>query len=1042
MQNRGALWIFTILLALACAYQLSFSFFTGRVERQARTEAAYRTDSLLLASHDAAEDTSKLDREAIMQNFENEYLRSRSEQKVYPVLGYTYREAKEKEINLGLDLKGGMAVTLEVSIPELVVNLAESSNDPSFVAAVANARERMRSSNADFITLFGEEYEKMPERGPLSAIFYTPERKDMFDREGTDADYLKALREEADAALSNTEQILRTRIDKFGVAQPSIQKQQFSGRIMIELPGVKDKDRVRKVLQSTANLEFWETYENSEVYTFLEDANKRLAAQRSPSGSDQDTTVTDTLAQTTDDAVDTMATPVVDGDTLTDVDALADTLNDDTLSEDDDLTADTEADRAKFAEENPLFAVLTPSVFQTQSGGFDLVKGPVIGNARLADTAQVNAYLAMPMVRGALPNDVHLAWGAKPQSLNLQDGTTQEVLNLYALKVPRGGKPLLDGSAITNATQDFDMKGAVEVTMQMNAEGAQIWKVMTGDNIGRAVAIILDELVYSAPTVQSEISGGRSSITLGTGDLNAQIQEAEDLANILKAGALPAPARIIDETVVGPSLGGENVKWGMISFAIALFIVLVYMILYYGRAGLVADLALVVNLFVLIGTLASLQAALTLPGIAGIVLTMGMAVDANVLIFERIREELRGGKMMKSAVDLGYKGAFSAIIDSNVTTLIVAIILYLFGSGPVKGFATTLGLGILTSLFTALFLSRLIITSRLEKGKPFSVWANWSRDVFSNANYSFMSKRKIYYAVSGVIIAMGIVSMVTNGFNWGVDFTGGRTYVVKFAQEVRVDDVRAALEPRFLSDAGVQNTVNVKTYGGARQVKVTTNFMVDETGTEVDEIVDGRLNEGLARLGKEYEVMESRKVDGSISDDIKVSAITALSLALVGIFLYIGVRFRNWQFGLGGLISLIHDALIMLGLYSMLYKFMPFSMEVDEAFIAAILTVIGYSINDTVVVFDRIREYMRDHKREPHEVVINKAINSTLGRTMNTSLTTLLVLLIIFLLGGVAIKGFIFALLIGILVGTYSSIFVASSVVVDLLKGKDPNRLG
>jgi SecD/SecF fusion protein len=1018
MQNRGALWIFTILLALASLYQLSFSIFTGRLERKVRAEAELRADSVFQVPGNEA-----LDREAVLLDFENTILRQRSEEKVYPLLGYTYREAKEKEINLGLDLKGGMAVTLEVSIPELVMNLSENSDDPAFNAAIESARERMKSSDADFITLFGEEYAKIPERGPLSAVFYTPDRKDMFDREGTDTDYLNALRREAEAALNNTEKILRTRIDKFGVAQPSIQKQQFSGRIQIELPGVKDKERVRKVLQSTANLEFWETHDNNEIGPILDRANEALSLVMYP----ELAVAKDTAATSTPDSLSTEAK----ADSLDAVDTLA---TSDSLANAEKAAADTtEMDQAEAEKRVPLSVKLRP-MFDPQQGW---LRGSSVGRADLKDTAAVNRMLAMDAVRKALPADVKLAWSAKPEAVDFLDGTSGQLLDLHALRIPRGGKPKLDGSAIVNAAQDFNMKGQVEVTMQMNAEGAQIWKVMTGDNVGKAVAIVLDNLVYSAPVVQTEISGGRSSISLGTGDLNRQIQEADDLANILKAGALPAPARIIDETVVGPSLGGENIKWGMISFGIALLLVMIYMVLYYNQGGWVADLALLVNLFVLIGTLASLQAALTLPGIAGIVLTMGMAVDANVLIFERIREELRAGKMMKSAVDLGYKGAFSAIIDSNVTTLIVAVILYMFGSGPVKGFATTLGLGILTSLFTALFLSRLIITARLDKGKPFSVWASWSKDVFANANYSFMSKRKLYYSISGAIIAIGLVSMVTNGFNWGVDFTGGRTYVVKFENDVKVDAVRSALEPRFVSDDGIQSTVNVKTYGGARQVKVTTNYLFEESGTEVDERVDGRLNEGLAGLNNNYEVIESRKVDASISDDIKMSAITALSLALLFIFLYIAVRFRNWQYGLGGLISLLHDALIVLGLYSLLYKIMPFSMEIDEAFIAAILTVIGYSINDTVVVFDRIREYMTDHKREPHEVVVNKAINSTLGRTMNTSLTTLLVLFVIFLLGGVAIKGFIFALLIGILVGTYSSVFVASAVVVDLLKGKD-----
>ncbi len=1022
MQNRGALWIFTILLALACVYQLSFSIFTSGLERKAAEEAGYKADSVL-----ALPGNQGLDSAAIALAFENSILRSRAEEEVYPVLGYTYRECKEKEINLGLDLKGGMAVTLEVSIPELVVNLSGNSSDPAFTQAIANARERMKSSDADFITLFGEEYAKIPEHGPLSAIFYTPDRKDVFEREGSDADYLAALRKEAEAALNNTERILRTRIDKFGVAQPSIQKQQFSGRIQIELPGVKDKDRVRKVLQSTANLEFWETYDNTEIGPLLDQANTPLSAILHP---ELAVAIADTAGQDTLAVQDTVAVQDTTLAAATDSAAAVDTLaGTDTTATDQNLSEEEARKKA------PLSMRLRP-LFDPQRGW---MRGAIVGQADLKDTAEVNRLLAMDVVRKALPMDLKLAWAAKAETAELVNGSNAQLLNLFALKVPRDGKPKLDGSSIVNAAQDFDMKGAVEVTMQMDAEGAQTWKVMTGDNVGKSVAIVLDELVYSAPTVMSEIAGGRSSISMGSGNLNNQIQEADDLANILKAGALPAPARIIDETVVGPSLGGENIRLGMISFAAALLIVLVYMVLYYAGAGWVADIALLVNLFVLLGSLASLQAALTLPGIAGIVLTMGMAVDANVLIYERIREELRSGKMLKSAVDLGYKGAMSAIIDSNVTTLLTAVILYLFGSGPIRGFATTLGLGILTSLFTALFLSRMIITWRLEKGKDLAVWNNWSKDIFVNAKYDFMGKRKLFYGVSGILIAAGIVSMVTVGFNWGVDFSGGRTYVVKFANDVSVDQVRTSLEPGFTTD-GVQSTVGVKTYGGSRQVKVTTNYLVDVSGEGVDAQVDAKLAEGLAGLNNSYEIVESRKVDATISDDIKISAITAVSLALFFIFFYVAVRFRNWQYGLGALLSLLHDALAMLGLYSILWKVMPFSMEIDEAFIAAVLTVIGYSINDTVVVFDRIREYLGDHKRDSHEVVINKAINSTLGRTMNTSLTTLLVLFVIFLFGGVSIKGFIFALLIGILVGTYSSVFVASSIVVDLLKGKDSGR--
>ena len=1023
MQNRGALWIFTVLLALACAYQLSFSIFTSGVEKQALVTARQQADSLL-----EAEPGRTFDRDSLVLVFENRYLTANAEEKVYPVLGYTYRECKEKEINLGLDLKGGMAVTLEVSVPELIEGLSENSDNPAFTTAMANARKRQLTDNADFVTLFGQEFAKIDGRPPLSAIFYSPDRQALFEREGDDEAYLNALRREAEAALSNTERILRTRIDKFGVAQPSIQKQALSGRIQIELPGVKDKSRVRRVLQSTANLEFWETHDNSEIGPILDQVNMPLSALLHPELAVADSTKTDTTSSS--DA----ETKAETADVSTDQDStsLADTTLVDTATE---AQQDTAALRRDFEKRAPLSSKLQPIISQR-----GWVRGAMVGQAQISDTAEVQRLLGMEPVKAALPRDVRLAWGSKAQETAMNDGSTRMMLPLYALKVPIDGKPKLDGSVVTSAVQDFDIKGSVEVRMGMNPEGAQTWAVMTADNVGKQVAIVLDGLVYSAPEVRQEIRGGQSSIELGGSDINRQIQEGEDLANILKAGALPAPARIIDETVVGPSLGEANIQSGMLSFGVALLLVLIYMVLYYARAGWVADLALIVNLFVLLGALASKQAALTLPGIAGIVLTMGMAVDANVLIFERIREELRHGKMLKSAVDLGFKGALSAIVDSNITTLIIAVILLIFGSGPVQGFAVTLFIGILTSLFTALLLSRMIITYRLDKGKSFSVWSGWSKNIFVNAKYDFMGKRKVFYIVSGALIAIGLGSMVTNGFNWGVDFSGGRTYVVKFQEAVSAEGVRGALEGKFTGEDGVKSTTNVKTFGSDRQLKITTNYLINQPDTSADNRVEERLRDGIAGIGGGYEITESRKVDPTISDDIKTGAFYSLTAALLLIFVYIAIRFRNWQFGMAGLISLMHDALVVLGVYSLFYKIMPFSMEIDEAFIAAILTVIGYSINDTVVVFDRIREYLRDHKRESYPVVINKAINSTLGRTMNTSLTTLLVLLVIFLLGGDAIKGFVFALLVGIGVGTYSSVFIASAVVTDLLKGKDPVR--
>jgi SecD/SecF fusion protein len=1023
MQNRSALWIFSILLALACLWQLSYSFFTSRVERTARERAGEQRDSVL-----AMDPTANAD--SLFLQFENRFLREHGNEKIYPVFGYTYAECKAKEMNLGLDLKGGMAVTLEVSVPELVVNLADNSKDPAFRGAIDSARKRMASSDQEFITLFGEEFAKADPNARLSAIFHTPEKKDIFPREASNEDILASLRREAAVAVNNTERILRTRIDKFGVAQPSIQKQQISGRIQIELPGVKDKDRVRKVLQSTANLEFWECYDNQEIYPALEKANTQLGLVLSPElvadTSDTTSAVADLSGLQTADELLASADTVSDSMATVEEDPLR------RLSADSDSTAevDTASMQLDFARKNPLFAVLTPAVFAGQDGGYRLVNGSVVGNTRVSDSAQVNKYLRMPAVMLGMPQDVRFLWGAKP----VAEGS--DVLSLYAVKVPRGDKPKLDGSSITDARQDFDYTGKVEVRMQMDAEGAQTWKVMTGDNVGKSIAIVLDGLVYSAPVVQGEIAGGSSSISMGSGNLNAQIQEADDLATILKAGALPAPARIIDETVVGAGMGEQNVQSGLWSFVIALLAVLLVMVLYYARAGWVADIALLCNVFFLVGTMASIQSTLTLPGIAGIVLTVGMAVDANVLIFERVREELRAGKQLKSAVDLGFKGALSAIIDSNVTTFFTGVVLFIFGSGPIRGFATTLMIGILTSLFTAIFISRLVISWRLDKNKDLAFWTPFSKNIFVGSTVDFMGKRKVFYVISLLLLAVSVGSMATRGFNLGVDFTGGRTYVVTFAEPVDAEEVRNVLTPLVRSEAGRDYTMNVKTYGASNRLKVTTNYLIDDPTLGTDAAVEARVSEGFEQIGG-FSIEERRKVDPTISDDIVKGAVTSVLVALLFMFVYIAVRFRNWQYGLGALLSLLHDTIIVLGLYSLLWGVAGFSLEIDEAFIAVILTVIGYSINDTVVVFDRIREYLTEHKREDVVTVFNKAMNLTLGRTLMTGLNVMIVLLIIFFLGSVSIKGFVFGLFAGVVVGTYSSIFVASAVAVDFLKRKE-----
>ena len=1026
MQNRSALWVFTILLAIACLWQLSFSFFTKPLERKAAQEGSIMADSVL-----AVAGNERLTRDSVALVFENKYLREHAEDVVYPVFGYTYKECKEREINQGLDLKGGMAVTLEVSIPEMVANLSGNSQDPAFLQAMANAREAQKARSDDFITLFDEEFRKVAPNASLAAVFSSQDNQALFPRESSNEQVIGILRDQAQIALNNTEKILRTRIDKFGVAQPSIQKQALSGRIQIELPGVKDKDRVRKLLQSTANLEFYETFDRNDVFPKLGEANTRLSALLHPELARLDSARNDSIKQVQAE-LDSLKKGIQENIALDSLRKLA--LIDSLVAIDSTRRAENQLDsltaQAEAEKRIPLFGAGRIEINQAQVRGQQHVD--VLGYCRPTDTAKVNGLLRRVPVQSPDPSfGIKLAWSAKSERLT--NGTeSADYLTLRALKIPRDGKPRIDGSVITDARQDFDLKGDAEVAMQMDQEGAVIWKQMTGENVGKNVAIVLDEYVVSSPTVIWEIPGGRSSISMGSGDRNRQIEEAGDLANILKAGALPAPARIIDETVVGASLGEDNINSGLLSFAIAFIAVMMYMVLYYSTSGWFAAAALLVNLFILVGSMASLGASLTLPGIAGIVLTMGMAVDANVLINERIREELRHGKMLKSAVDLGYKGALSAIIDSNVTTFATAVILFIFGSGPIKGFATTLGLGILTSLFTAIFLTRLLLERRIEKGKGVKFWASWSKDIFVGANYDFMGKRRLFYLVSAVVIGIGIFSIVTQGFNLGVDFSGGRAYVVRFDQDVNVEQVRAAVEPQF-KEGDRQYTANVKTYGGARQVKITTNFLVEDPSKGTDEVVDARLNEGLKGIGS-YTVLESRKVDPTISDDIRQKAVVSVLLALAFIFFYIWVRFSSWQYGLGGMLSLTHDALFVLGLYSLLYKIMPFSMEIDESFIAVILTVVGYSINDTVVVFDRIREYLREHRHDSTLGVFNKAINATLGRTLNTAGTTLVVLLVILVMGGISIKGFAFGLFMGILVGTYSSIFVASAITVDLLK--------
>lgn len=1032
MQNKGAIWIFTILLAIASLYQISFSFFTSSFEKKAESYAQQQIDSVMNVDGDM----DFTQRGELREHFEEKFLRDNSDEEIYPVLGYTYAEAKDKEINLGLDLKGGMSVILEVSIPDLIIGLSDNSTDPDFRKAINDAREMRKDSQEEFVTLFARAWQQNSPDKKMAGVFHTRDNRERFPREATNEEIIQKLKEEAQLAVDNTEKILRTRIDKFGVTQPSIQKQQLTGRIVIELPGVKDKERVRKVLKSTANLEFWNTFENVEIYPALEQANSALSAAMYPDY-DPNADIEAELDIDTTEVVDTdlQAELEAAGDDSASVDTaevegdLLDQLSDDTdtlATDEPESTMDEEERRKRF----PLFSLLQPNVIENQ-----LAQGPVVGYALLSDTAEINQLLRMPAAREMLPKDLRLLWSAKP------DPQLNNLMQLYAIKVDtRDRTAPLDGSVIIDASQDFDPTGQVQVMMQMDSEGAKKWKNITANASSqspkRCVAIVLDDNVYSAPVVQGEIPNGRSSISMGsrTSKTN-QIKEADDLANLLKAGALPAPANIVDEVVVGPTLGHQNINDGLMSFGIALLVVLFYMIFYYRGAGVVSDIALIANLFFLIGALASLQASLTLPGIAGIILTIGMAVDANVLIFERIREELKKGKGVKAALKEGYAKAYSAIIDANITTLLTAIVLLVLGSGPIKGFATTLIIGIFTSLFSAIFITRLIFTAWLDRKKNITFMSkatNW----FENTSYDFVGRRKMAYIISGILLVVSVGSLTIRSLDFGVDFVGGRTYDVRFEKPQDIEDIKSILSEKFVSEDGVEMTPEVKTVGTANQVKITTKYLVESEGQDADNKAEEALRAGLSENDMNFTIIASRKVDPTISDDFQKSATLAVVFSLLIIFMYIVFRFRKWQFGFGAITAMFHDVLIVLGIFSLFYGVLPFSMEIDQTFIAAILTVVGYSINDTVVVFDRIREELYEHPKDDTLKVFDRAINSTLSRTINTSLSTFVVLLSIFVFGGPSIRGFVFALMVGVIVGTYSSIFIATPAVFQLWKRK------
>ena len=1028
MQNKGLIRFFAIAFALVCLYQLSFTYFAHRVERNAESYAhseRFQEQARSLADGDPVLETYFMD--SIARTEKQYYLDSMMNETAFN-LGfhqYSFREVKERELNLGLDLRGGMNVTLEISVPAIVRALASDDTDQTFETAMERAIEEHRTSRDDFITVFGRVFEEVDPGASLAYFFSTPEMRDHITVTSSNEEVLRVLRREVDQAVDRSFQILRTRIDRFGVAQPNIQRLATTGRILVELPGIKEPDRVRRLLQGTAKLEFWETYEFSEIYEYFWDVNERLADMQAP----EEVEEMDEAEEAEADFMDEMADDLDEIDPE-DSESIADMLGEDF----DDLE-----EFEDFARDNPLFAFLTPAFVQDQAGNMLPGQGPVVGYAAVQDTARVSRMLNQPQIQNIFPRDLRLYWNVKPAR------GAENMHELIAIReTTRDGAAPLTGEVITDARQDFSPTGEVEINMSMNTEGARVWRRMTADNIGRSIAIVLDDYVYSFPTVQSEIAGGRSQIS---GQFS--VPEAQDLANILRAGSLPAPARIAEEAVVGPSLGREAVNAGFTSFIIAFVVVLIYMGFFYSRAGLVADLALVANIFFIMGVLASLGAVLTLPGIAGIVLTLGMAVDANVIIYERILEEIRAGKGMRLAITDGYKNAYSAIVDGNITTLLTGVVLYIFGSGPVQGFATTLIIGIICSLFTAIFLSRLIFTYWLDKNISFRFNTSLTKDVLTKVNFDFIGVRKRFYVISAIVILLGLGSFAVRGLSYGIDFSGGRSYVVRFEEDVNTVDMRSSLV------AQLDEPAEVITFGPSNQVRITTCFLIDDDSAEADSIAERAIFEGIKDFFEEpmtYEKyvaddddkvvgrLSSQKVGPAVARDIKVGAVISVVIALVIIFTYIASRFRKWQFGLGSITTLFHDSIIVISLYSLLYNVVPWTMEIDQAFIAAILTIIGYSVNDSVVIFDRIRENIRLFPRRELKTNINNALNATLSRTFNTSGTTIAVLLIIFLFGGEVIRGFAFALMIGVAVGTYSSLFNSAPIAYDLLMMKDKNK--
>lgn len=1004
MQNKWLVRTLAVLLFLVCAFYLSFSIVTSHYDKKAKE----------YAGDNAAK--------------EYVYLDSIASKKVW--FGYTLKECRAKELNLGLDLKGGMNVTMEVSVPDIIRVLSGNNTSETFTKAMALAQEKQKSSGTDFVTLFIESFHEVDPEAKLASVFASYELKDKVSLSSSNSEVEKVLREEVDGAVDNSFKVLRTRIDRFGVVQPNIQKLAQQGRILIELPGVKEPARVRKLLQGSANLEFWETYDLNEILPQLIQINAEYA-QLNASTEAADTAKEEAKPAQTD-ANDDIA-------------ALVDSLQEDSAA----LEADQEKRFEEYKKQNPLFAILNPSVNQQGQA----YHGPVVGTVHYTDTAAVTTILNSQVAKQVLPRDLRLRWTVK----SVDDA--EQYYQLIALKAQRDGRATMEGDVITDARADFSQTDSkAYVSMSMNAEGAKAWQRVTKENIGKSIAIVLDGFVYSFPTVQNEIAGGNSQITG-----NFTVEEAKDLANTLNSGKMPAPARIIQEDVVGPTLGKAAIHDGLWSFVLGFVLILVYMIFYYGWIpGLIADAALCCNIFLLVGILASFSAVLTLPGIAGIVLTMGMAVDANVLIYERIREEMRGGKTMRKAIEEGFKNAISAIVDANVTSFLTGAILAIFGTGPIKGFAVTYMIGIISSFLTAVFITRLLLEdyAKNENAKELSFCTRMTKNFLQNTNADIIKFRKYAYSISGVLIIFAILGLEPHVFgklNLGIDFSGGRNYVIRYAQPVNTQDVRESLDNVFKANLDGDDTysLNVITIGSSNQVRVSTNYRIQDQSEDADTQIETLLYEGSkpfladditlddfksTEINPEVGIMQSQKVGPAVADDITTAAIWSIIAALIGIFIYILARFRNFAYSVGSIAALTHDTVIILGLYAILWKVMPFSMEIDQSFIAAILTVIGYSINATVVIFDRVRENNHLYPKRDRAININNAINSTFGRTFSTSMSTLVVLLAIFCFGGESIRGFVFALLMGVIVGTWSSVCIASPLAYDIQRAQDRRK--